>query len=287
MVPGLRTPWRVLAEALTVFLADNPPTGQSLAPAIEGQLARYCYLLAMYEVIFRGGLTESPLLDLPRAAPLADQLALAPEADVADLVALTGAAALTFADLDQRPIVPNPTFAGSPDIGGADADFIVGDCLIDLKTTTKTSLDRKHVYQLVAYALLDYEDAFAIRNVGLYGSRIPTLLTWPLETVIDDMSGGRATVSLLRDRLRSLLRQPPPASVPAPDQPRPNGTVARPWTSEDDQMLTQLASDGVPIGLAANQLDRAYNTVLKHARSLGLQFERDRYGRTRHKETEA
>jgi hypothetical protein len=37
-------------------------------------------------------------------------------------------------------------------------------------------------------------------------------------------------------------------------------------------MLKQQAADGVPIGLAANRIDRRYNTVLKHARRLGLKF---------------
>jgi hypothetical protein len=39
----------------------------------------------------------------------------------------------------------------------------------------------------------------------------------------------------------------------------------------------------MPVGLAANQMDRAYNTALKHAKRLGLKFERDRHARLRHK----
>lgn len=182
-------------------------------------------------------------------------------------------------------MIPNPKFAGSRDVGGADADFIIDHCLIDLKTTAKRSLDRTYVYQLVGYPLLDYGDALAISHIGLYASRIPALLTWPLADVIHDMSGGRATVSSLRVALRSLLQEP--QDRPRPNRVRPRNVRPGPrlWTSKDDLLLTQLAADGVPIGLAANQLDRAYSTVVKHAHALGLQFERDRQARIRHRES--
>ena len=51
-------------------------------------LTQYCYLLAMYESVFRAPV-HSPVLDLSPSAPLSEQLALVPEAAVVDLVNLT------------------------------------------------------------------------------------------------------------------------------------------------------------------------------------------------------
>jgi len=49
--------------------------------------------------------------------------------------------------------------------------------------------------------------------------------------------------------------------------------------------LTQLAPDGMPVGLAANEMDRADNTLRSHAKRVGLRFERDRLSRIRHRQT--
>jgi len=61
--------------------------------------------------------------------------------------------------------------------------------------------------------------------------------------------------------------------------------MPRPWTAEDDRRLTQLAPDGMPVGLAANEMDRAANTLRSHAKRVGLRFERDRLSRIRHRQT--
>jgi len=47
----------------------------------------------------------------------------------------------------------------------------------------------------------------------------------------------------------------------------------------------QLAPDGMPVGLAANEMDRADNTLRSHAKRVGLRFERDRLSRIRHRQT--
>ena len=54
---------------------------------------------------------------------------------VADLCALSWAFHDRFADLLGRRAAFNPSFAGSRDVGGADADLILDGCLIDIKTT--------------------------------------------------------------------------------------------------------------------------------------------------------
>src|SRR5260221_14659176 len=58
----------------------------------------------------------------------------------------------------------NPTFgAASHLVGNADADLIVGDLLVDFKTTARQEVPQKYVLQLVSYLIL----ARYARNLGL------------------------------------------------------------------------------------------------------------------------
>jgi hypothetical protein len=93
---------------------------------------------------------------------------------------------------------------------------------------------------------------------------------------------GRHASTVLKHIMLARIEWKPPARKPRPEKPL-LGPTARPWSEKDDQLLTRLAAEGVPIGLAANRMDRAYNTVLKHAKRLGLKFERDRFARLRHR----
>lgn len=102
-------------------------------------------------------------------------------------------------------MISNPVFAGSVDVGGADADLIIDTCLIDIKTTKSKGLDRKTAYQLVAYLLLDYENQYRIDSLGFYLSRIPALIVWPADEAIAAMSNGLETVNSLRNDLKDFL----------------------------------------------------------------------------------
>ncbi|GAA1337713.1 hypothetical protein [Arthrobacter roseus] len=65
--------------------------------------------------------------------------------------------------------VPNPSFLGSPAVGGADGDCAIGDLLVDLKTTEKITNPwlKDTLFQLLGYALLGLDDALGIRRVGI------------------------------------------------------------------------------------------------------------------------
>lgn len=69
------------------------------------------------------------------------------------------------------------TFDGSLDVGGADADLIIGGVLIDFKSTAKWKLTSRILRQLIGYWLLDYSDRFAVKEVGVYFSRYGALWT--------------------------------------------------------------------------------------------------------------
>jgi hypothetical protein len=70
------------------------------------------------------------------------------------------------------PAILNPTFAGSAKVGGADADLVLGDTLVEIKTSTDVQKRfRDILYQLLGYVLLDYPDEHSIRSVSVYFAR--------------------------------------------------------------------------------------------------------------------
>ena len=80
------------------------------------------------------------------------------------------------------PYFANPMFAGSIAIGGADADFVIGDTLFELKAikALAPAAVRKALQQLVGYCLLDLDDRYGIRSVGVYFVRQEWVCSWPL-----------------------------------------------------------------------------------------------------------
>lgn len=87
-------------------------------------------------------------------------------------------------------IVLNPTFGeGSKLVGGADADIIVDDTLIDIKVTKELKLTRPYFNQLLGYYLLyliggiDGHKHIEIRNLGIYFARYNVLWTTKVEDI--------------------------------------------------------------------------------------------------------
>jgi hypothetical protein len=194
-------------------LADTP------APKLdEERFARACYALALYTEVFRAGLLPgSRLLTLRRGAGLEDLLGLANAEEVADLVALTTAARrVLLPALAARggPLHLGPTFAGSLDVGGADADAVVGRLLIDWKValgdrrrdgSRRCSLDLITVQQLLGYLLLDYHDTYRIDALGLYAARYSYLATWPVGELLAELAGGPVDLAEVRAEFQEAL----------------------------------------------------------------------------------
>lgn len=149
-------------------------------------LTRACVALALLESVPRADYWAHLL---PTPADLDD---LVPDAVVSDVRALHRSAKSAFASFigpiraGTARYVANPTFAGSLAVGGADADLVVDDTLLELKTTK--TLDgatlRSALLQLLGYALLDYDDHLGIRQVGVYFARQEYVRVWPLWQLI-------------------------------------------------------------------------------------------------------
>lgn len=91
----------------------------------------------------------------------------------------------------------NPKFGdASLLVGGADADLIVDDLLVDIKTTKKIEVSRDYFNQLIGYALLHHinhenhglsrDPKTSVSRVGIYFSRYAYLWTINLDEVIPD-----------------------------------------------------------------------------------------------------
>jgi len=106
-------------------------------------------------------------------------------------------------------IVLNPTFGGSVDIGGADADLIVDGLLIDIKSIAKPGGRFKDIYQLAGYCLLDYRDEYKITGVGIYFARQGVLVSRPLDQFFTLVSPERFDLTSFRKQFRKLMLRIP------------------------------------------------------------------------------
>ncbi len=91
----------------------------------------------------------------------------------------------------------NPKFGtASQLVGGADADLIVDDLLVDIKTTKKIEVSRDYFNQLIGYALLHQinqqnhgsvrDPGASLSRVGIYFSRYAYLWTVNLDEIIPE-----------------------------------------------------------------------------------------------------
>lgn len=226
---------RTLIEGFMARLEDAisamRPTGRRLNMAEEALLGRYCFILGLFEETFRtGSIPESlyePLCVLPSneeakrtndrkriLPPPSEQerchenlLALVQDAWAGDIAHMGSSFCERHLDLVSRPTNLNPTFLGSPDVGGADADLIVDGCLIDIKASVQPNIQPYWLRQLAGYVLLDYDDEHHIDSVGIYMARQGTLVTWPLDEFLANLIGdAEVSVSGLRNEFRTLCR---------------------------------------------------------------------------------
>ncbi|MGQ9848264.1 MAG: hypothetical protein ACUVQP_12295 [Bacteroidales bacterium] len=147
---------------------------------ISNQLIKSAIMLAQLDPIYRAGIID-------------ENIGIVDEMDVKDLRKLIS---IVNPDLfrAKNVCVLNPTFGeASKLVGGADADLLIDDMLIDIKTTKNLELDRDTFNQLVGYYILfkiggidisSYKKK--IKKIGIYYSRYGELYTITIETVIDE-----------------------------------------------------------------------------------------------------
>ncbi|MBO0801520.1 MAG: ATP-dependent helicase [Nocardiopsaceae bacterium] len=176
----------------------------------DDYLARLCFVAAFYEDVYRTGeVRRYSMLASATPATTLDELVAAvpgyvPE-DIGRQMEISDEAFARFRSLPSRAVACGPEFAGSRDIGGADADFILGGLLLDCKATIMPrKLGADEVRQLAGYLLLDYSDEYGIREVGLYLSRQGAVISWEVPGFLA-MLGATASLPVLRQKLRWFL----------------------------------------------------------------------------------
>jgi hypothetical protein len=129
------------------------------------------------------------------------------EAEIAEEVARLLSLGKPMWDLAvvRSPLVLNPTFgAASLLVGGADADLIAGQELIEIKTTREARIELDHMRQLIGYVSLaraSEADLPRITSVGVYFSRFGILERVEIPRSLDARSGR-----VLATRLAELWR---------------------------------------------------------------------------------
>ena len=178
----------------------------------EFDISRGCYVMALLESVARGGNGGALPPDILRtlhgdwSTSLDDALSLCNDVVANDITELANLFVATQPDIvNSTSFITNPTFVGSEFIGGADADFIADRVLIDIKTTTKNEFPTSHLYQIIGYALLDWNDNFQLNGVGVYFARQGITISWLLDEFIDRATEHRLTLETARDQFREIV----------------------------------------------------------------------------------
>lgn len=206
--PAARTALGAVGEKLLSVLDDYLARRVRLT---QDQVSQLCFAAGSFEDVYRSGEVRRPsmLADATPSTTLREMAAAVPEYVLGDLNRQFELARPVFGQLRALPpeqVSCGPVFTGSMDIGGADADFIVGGLLLDCKSTvTPYKLGTAEIYQLAGYLLLDYDDQYGICRVGLYLSRQGEKITWDVRDFLGKL-GAREPLSALRRRFRDHLR---------------------------------------------------------------------------------
>jgi hypothetical protein len=150
----------------------------------------YSVSLAYYERVARG---NTPLADPAEDKTIAD-------------VALLGKSIFEVWELKTiHKWYPNPSFVGSIDVGGADADFIADGVLYDIKCSrVKRPMLSEHLLQVLGYMLLDYHHRYELSGIGFYYARQKLRIRMPIDQVLSLFYNPDLT--FLRQNLAGWLR---------------------------------------------------------------------------------
>jgi hypothetical protein len=192
-----------LALMLSQVIAKECPADRArpmtLPPRAEAELARVCYDMGWFEEVYRSQRLwpGTPLGDARPDLTIDQLLAAVPAYAVDDITAQVKLADLALTQLrathPPEQVHAGPTFAGSPDVDGADADMIIDDLLIEIKSTAKPSrLGKRDFYQALGYVILDYDNQYRIGRLGFYLTRFGRLVTWTVEEYLTLLGSQRS-----------------------------------------------------------------------------------------------
>ncbi len=221
----LLTRGSVRGSDVKAFLAAVGETTTRINPALrqlpeldENLLNACCYLLAVLEHAKKGPVSaEFVSQPWPQELNPDSLLQLVPEEARDDLSALS-----SLFWKSSQPILEavrkgllvaicGPRFGiGGRLTRGAVADLILTStlepaaALIDIKALIPSRLTRRHLFQLLGYALLDWDDAYSIDKVGFYMARTGDWMLWSADELLNYLGDGARILGTTRRRTLSL-----------------------------------------------------------------------------------
>lgn len=251
-------------------------------PSDDAEQDRAAILLAHCEQIHRGGLAalKGSLGKALDAAEDGRAFALGIDApSLADVRSLMESNTHQLNEWQSRILggeqfEPNPVFAGSELVGGADADWLIGDALIDCKVYNKLTVPtlRGFLRQLLGYVMLDLNDSLGIRRVGVWLPRQGLTKLWSLDRLL----GGDPEELLpkLRDGFRAATDSRQVAVRKPTTQQRRNQILADNKHTPRGMLVVLARDNGVDVRF---RVGRNAATSEKTVRELA----RDRYAKVR------
>src|SRR6266567_4621397 len=196
-------------DRLDVTVKAIAPVRQRLNDEQEKLLARYCYVLALFEDLYRSkaSFQHSPLL-MPRSKQSVDELLDIPtDAEIDDLCAMSWLFYDRYHDRLSLRSVLNPTLERCGAVSACHADLIVDGCLLEIIASIKPEIESPSLWQLAGYLLLDNKDKYKIRSVGFYMARQGKLLQWPIADFLYILTGSDTLpLARLRQEFQMLCR---------------------------------------------------------------------------------
>lgn len=149
---------------------------------VNDELIRSAILLAQLDVYFR-------------SLVIVENIGTVDEGDITDMRNLFSIIPPSAFKARQLCIL-NPTFGeASVLIRGGDADLVIDDVLIDIKTTKFPEFRRDYFNQVIGYYILSRIGGIGgaspksdIKNLGIYFSRFGVLRSMPVKEVVDEAS---------------------------------------------------------------------------------------------------
>ena len=184
--------WVAEVAADALIEADLYIKARKIIVAAKKHLHAYLQGGLLSEDLIRSALLLATIDPIYRAGVGHDNIGVIDERDMEDLQHL-------MAIVDENNFIArqlaliNPTFGkASHLVGGADADLVIDDIIIDIKTVKKLTLDRKTYDQIMGYYTLhqiasvgELEPKLNINKVGIYFARHAYLHIMPIADMVN------------------------------------------------------------------------------------------------------
>ena len=190
--------------ASKTFINQLNAVASSRANGDQVRAARTACVLGLLDRATRAASTDEPWYEpLLTAKSLEEALASVPAEWAADVATVANLAMPQLAHLT-GPVIPAPVFVGSGLVGGADADLIIGNTLVEIKAIKPRELKLRDLQQVVCYSLLDTDDHYQLDSIAILAARYGVLVPWQLEELIN--KAGDISLKEARELMATSLR---------------------------------------------------------------------------------